>query len=170
VLTTNTSLEPYFDEAKKMASKSMKNEGFHNYDLKEYVDARYKGQSFELRLPYEKAADIKSRFSEKHKETYGYSSTDEIEIVNVRVKAVIATSALKRRRKKHKHEEARTPIEYREAWIKDIFTNIPVYSREELKLGTYGEGPSIIEEYDSTLVVNPRWKWKVCDYGTELKR
>lgn len=170
VLTTNALLEPYFDEARKMASNSMKNEGFHNYKIKEYVDARYKGQSFELRLPYENSADMKSRFSEKHREAYGYSSTDEIEIVNVRVKAVITTSGLKRKRTKHNDEEVGTPTEYRDAWIRDFFTKIPVYLREELKLGTYGEGPSIIEEYDSTLVVNPGWKWKVYDYGTELKR
>jgi N-methylhydantoinase A/oxoprolinase/acetone carboxylase beta subunit len=169
VLTTNTSIEPYFIKARKIASKSMKNEKFHNYKLKEYVDARYKGQSFELRIPYEKSSDIKSRFSEKHKEAYGYSSNDEIEIVNVRVKAIITTSGLKRRKSKHNREEVGTPTEYREAWIKDPFTQIPIFSRE-LKPGTYGEGPSIIEEYDSTLVVNPGWNWKVYDYGTELKR
>jgi N-methylhydantoinase A len=170
VLTTDTFLEPYFDEVRKMASKSMKNEGFHNYTRKEYVDARYNGQSFELRIPYEKSADMKNRFLEKHREAYGYSSTDEIEIVNVRVKAVINTSDIKRKRIKHNREEVGIPTEYREAWIKDIVTKIPIYSIEKLKVGTYGEGPSILEEYDSTLVVNPGWKWKVYNYGTELKR
>jgi N-methylhydantoinase A len=170
VLTTESLLEPYFEEARKLASKSMKNEGLHNYILKEYLDARYKGQSFDLRLPYEKSADVKIRFSEKHKEVYGYSSNDEIEIVNVRVKAVIVTSELKRRKTQHKHEEDAPATEHRDAWIKDVFTNVPVYSREKMKLGTYGKGPSIIEEYDSTLVVNTGWKWKVYDYGTELKR
>jgi N-methylhydantoinase A len=47
---------------------------------------------------------------------------------------------------------------------------IPIYSRSELNLGTYGEGPAIIEEYDSTLVVNPGWKWEAYDFGIELKR
>jgi len=169
VLSTNKPLEPYFDEIRKMASKSMRKEGFHDYVLREYVDARYKGQSFELRIPYEKLADMKSRFSEKHKEVYGYSSTDEIEIVNARVKAVIATSGLKRRRTKQ-NREVGTPIGYRKAWIKDVFIKIPIFSQEQLKLGTRGQGPSIIEEYDSTLVVNTGWNWKVYDYGIELKR
>jgi N-methylhydantoinase A len=113
---------------------------------------------------------MKKRFSEKHKETYGYSSNDEIEIVNVRVKAIINTSGLNKIKTELNNEEASTPTEYREALIKGMLTYIPIYSREELKLGTIGEGPSIIEEYDSTLVVNPRWKWKVYDYGIELKR
>ena len=169
VLTTDTLLEPYFDELREMASRAMKNEGFTNCTFIEYVDARYKGQSFEFRIPYEKSADMKSRFSEKHKEAYGYSSTDEIEIVNVRVKAVIITSS-PRIKTKCKREEYATPTEYRDTRIKKIFTKIPVYLREDLKLGTYGKGPSIIEEYDSTIVVNPGWKWKVYDYGTELKR
>jgi N-methylhydantoinase A len=170
VLTTDNLLEPYFDKARELAFTTMKDDGFPKYIFKEYVDARYKGQSYELRLPYEKSADMKSRFSEKHKEAYGYSSNDDIEIVNVRVKTVIATSGVKIKRTKHSHEEDATPIQYRDTWIKGISTKIPVYSREKLKPETFGEGPSIIEEYDSTLVVNPGWKWKVYEYGTELTR
>jgi N-methylhydantoinase A len=71
---------------------------------------------------------------------------------------------------RQKWEAPGIPTEFREAWIKDVFTKIPIFSREKLKLGTYGEGPAIIEEYDSTLVVNPGWKWKICDYGTKLRR
>jgi N-methylhydantoinase A len=170
VLTTNKLLEPYFAEARKMVSTAMKNDGFPKYMLKEYVDARYKGQSYELRLPYEKSADMKRRFAEKHKEVYGYSSNDEIEIVNVRVKTVIVTSGVKIKRTNYNREEDATPIEYRDTWINGIPTKVPVYSREKLKPETFGEGPSIIEEYDSTLVVNPGWKWKVYEYGIELKR
>ena len=93
-----------------------------------------------------------------------------MEIVNVRVKAVINTSGLFRRKTEDIVEEVSIPTEYREALIRGMVTHVPLYSREELKLGTIGEGPSIIEEYDSTLVVNPRWTWKVYDYGIELKR
>jgi N-methylhydantoinase A len=170
VLSTNSFLEPYFDEARKIASKTMKKEGFHKYVFKEYVDARYSGQSFELRIPYEKTADIKKLFSEKHKETYGYSSNDEIEIVNIRVKAIIHTAGLNRRMSKHNHKELDAPSEYREVLVKDILCQTPIYSKAELNLGTCGEGPAIIEEYDSTLVVNPRWRWELHDYGIELKR
>jgi N-methylhydantoinase A len=168
--TTNQFLEPYFVETRKMAAQSMKNEGFDYYRFDEYVDARYKGQSFELRIPYEQSADLRGRFSEKHREVYGYCSNDEIEFVNVRVKAVIATSNLKGYRKSQKCEEEGITTEFREAWIKDAFTKIPIFSREKLKLGAYGEGPAIIEEYDSTLVINPGWKWKICNYGTQLRR
>ena len=170
VLSTDSSIEPYFDEVRKIASKTMKNEGFHDYLFKEYVDARYSGQSFELRIPYQKSADIKERFSEKHKEIYGYSSNDEIEIVNARVKAVIATSNINRKTSKHTEKELGKPSGYRDVVIKGILGLVPIYSKEELELGRHGEGPAIIEEYDSTLVVNPGWKWEVLDYGVELKR
>ena len=122
-----------------------------------------------MRIPYQKSADIKKHFSEKHKVTYGYSSNDEIEIVNIRVKAVIRTSGLNRRILKTSHRELGVPNEYREGLIKNILRQIPIYLKAELNLGTYGEGPAIIEEYDSTLVVNPGWKWEVHDYGVELK-
>ena len=51
-----------------------------------------------------------------------------------------------------------------------MFTQVPVFSREELQVSTCGEGPCIIEDYDFTLVVNSEWKWKVNDYGIDLKR
>jgi N-methylhydantoinase A len=170
VLSKGSSLEPYFDKVRKFASKTMKNEGFHDCLFKEYVDARYSGQSFELRIPYQKSADVKKRFSEKHKEVYGYSSNDEIEIVNARVKAVIVTSSINRRTSKHAQKGRCEPSSYRDVVIKGILNSVPIYSKEELDLGTFGEGPAIIEEYDSTLVVNSGWKWEVLDYGVELKR
>lgn len=172
VLTTNTFLEPFFEEVRRMASESMKNEGFHKYELKDYVDARYKGQAFELRLPYEKSVNMEISFSDKHKEVYGYSSNDTVEIVNVRVKAVINTLDRKQKKTNHDCNEEIIPIAttYRDAWVKNMFTQVPVFSREELQVSTCGEGPCIIEDYDFTLVVNSEWKWKVNDYGIDLKR
>ena len=170
VLSTNASFETYFDAARKMAITSMGQEGFSSYKLKEYVDLRYKGQSFQLRIPYEKSANMKRRFSKKHHELYGYSSDDEIEVVNVRVKAVIPTSSLNRKKTVFSPEKAGVATEHRNAWMKDGFVKVPVYVREQLKQGSYGDGSAIIEEYDSTLIVNPDWKWKLCDYGIELTR
>ncbi len=170
VLSTNSFLESYFDEVRKIASKTMEKEGFRKYLFKEYVDARFRGQSFELRIPYEKSANIKNLFLEKHKETYGYSSNDEIEIVNIRVKTVIPTSGLDRIISKHNQREKGNPLDYREVLIQDIWRQIPIYSKAELNPGIYGDGPAIIEEYDSTLVVNPGWNWELHEYGIELKR
>ena len=34
----------------------------------------------------------------------------------------------------------------------------PVFTRE--LLGEQGFGPCIIEDYDSTIIVNPIWKWE----------
>ncbi|TFH24034.1 hydantoinase/oxoprolinase family protein, partial [Candidatus Bathyarchaeota archaeon] len=170
VLSTEPCLEPYFDEIRRIASKTMKEEGFDKYVFKEYIDARYCGQSFELRVPYQKSADIKKHFSKKHKETYGYSSNDEIEIVNIRVKAVLFTSGLNRGTLKQTHKELGNPIEYREVLIKGILRQIPIYPKTKLDLETYGKGPAIIGENDSTLVINPGWKWEVHDYGIDLKR
>ncbi len=170
VLSTESLLEPYFDKVRNIASKTMKKEGFHKFILKEYVDARYCGQSFELRIPYRKSADTKKAFSKKHKETYGYLSNDEIEIANIRVKAVVLNSGLNREILKQTRRELVAPNEYREVLIKGLSRQIAIYSKTELNVGTYGEGPAIFEEYDSTLVVNPGWKWQVYDYGVELKR
>jgi N-methylhydantoinase A/oxoprolinase/acetone carboxylase beta subunit len=39
-----------------------------------------------------------------------------------------------------------------------------------MRSGSHGRGPAVIEEYDSTLVVNPGWSWSLREHGSELSR
>ena len=52
-------------------------------------DARYRGQSFELPVEYDRApATVNRRFGQAHRARYGYDVPDEeIEIVNARITA-----------------------------------------------------------------------------------
>lgn len=171
VLSTGAPLAPYFKEANKMAVESLEREGFHDYTLEELVDLRYRGQSYELTLPFSPSSDLRRSFGERHKELYGFASDDEIEVVSAKVKAVVSTSS-----KGAKAERARGPSvasvnsERRRAWFAGRFSTAPVFVREGLTHGSHGSGPCIIEEYDSTLVVNPGWKWSVQAFGTDLRR
>ncbi|MDA4121537.1 MAG: hypothetical protein OK404_03915, partial [Thaumarchaeota archaeon] len=58
----------------------------------------------------------------------------------------------------------------REAWIGGRNRRVSVFARESLRPGSHGRGPCIIEEYDSTLVINPAWRWRAKEYGTRLSR
>ncbi|MDA4111673.1 MAG: hydantoinase/oxoprolinase family protein [Thaumarchaeota archaeon] len=170
VLSTTASVEPFFAELTKVADGTLEEEGFGKYTGQKYVDLRYKGQSFELTLPYEESADIKLAFSKRHKEIYGYSSDDEVEIVNAKIRAIVPTATIKsyRARPDGSGEQVAGSNVTRDVWFENEFSTVPIYTREEMKIGSYGKGPCVIEEYDSTLVVNSGWSWKVEDYGTEL--
>jgi N-methylhydantoinase A/oxoprolinase/acetone carboxylase beta subunit len=42
----------------------------------------------------------------------------------------------------------------------------PIYDREELGADAKLSGPAIIEQYDSTVVIPPRWHATVDPFGT----
>jgi N-methylhydantoinase A/oxoprolinase/acetone carboxylase beta subunit len=42
----------------------------------------------------------------------------------------------------------------------------PIYDRDELGAGAKLNGPAILEQYDSTVVIPPRWRATVDPFGT----
>jgi N-methylhydantoinase A/acetone carboxylase, beta subunit len=54
-----------------------------------------------------------------------------------------------------------TPTAHRRAYISGSWDEVPVYRREELPKGFRVEGPAIIEEYSSTIVVPRGWRGEV---------
>ena len=125
-------------------------------------DARYRGQSYELTVPYDpRPSIVAEHFHEAHRARYGYETRDAIvEIVNARL-TVSAPSA-------GTAPSASTPLaigsveaQYartRNLWLDGQFVEAPVYKRETLAPGTHINGPAIVEAYDSTTYIAPDWR------------
>lgn len=117
------------------------------------ADLRYRGQGYELSLPY--GADMLEHFHAEHQRRYGYGSPErEIEVVTVRVRGRVASpeklSALK--------------VDDRPGKLKPLTSNVwfggkrvvtHVLPRGLLKSGRKYRGPAIITEYSATTVVPP---------------
>ncbi len=160
--------EDYFAELRASAASALRKEGeFKQYNSREYVDLRYRGQSFEITIPYEKGKDLTSIFGERHSELYGYSSDDPVEIVNAKLIAVVPTAkAMFSMKEAGPHASTRRrDSAHRRVWFPTGYLEASVLSRDLFEPGKEGGGPCIIEEYDSTTVVNPGWSWKVDSYG-----
>jgi len=68
----------------EMADEGICSDRIH---IEKHLDLRYKGQSYELRVPY--VPDYIQVFHRQHSKTYGYSQPGEpVEIVNIRVRGV----------------------------------------------------------------------------------
>jgi N-methylhydantoinase A len=150
------------------AGATMKSEGFERFTLSMYVECRYEGQSHELLVPYRGDSWLKPEFDHLHTRLYGYSSLDGVEVVNVRVTAKVRRPA--NARAHFRRSGGKPPARKRTAWLGGKTVAAPVYLRDTLEPLAGGSGPCIIEEYDSTLVVNPGWRWKAEDYGVRLAR
>jgi N-methylhydantoinase A len=159
-----TNIEPTFTRLREHARKSLKQEGFSSYRTVEQVDLRYRGQAYEISLPYKRNANLARLFGREHKKLYGYSSNDEVEAVNARLRAAIWTTKAKLSKKHLQPSRSPTPTSSRRMSLLGSWRKVPVYIRENLSPGSYGRGPCIIEEYDSTTIIGNNWSWKVDAY------
>jgi len=148
--------------------------------LHHFVDMRYAGQAYEIRIPLpvlQEAPSLERRvraaivvFHASHKDLYGYSyeGKELIELVNL---GVTGLGLLPRPRVPELPAGAPNP----QAACKERTTvyfpqtrasvECPVYTRAMLQAGSVMAGPAIIEQYDSTTVVDIGWQGQVDRWG-----
>ncbi|HYB07403.1 MAG TPA: hydantoinase/oxoprolinase family protein [Nitrososphaerales archaeon] len=168
VMASESRLEERFRRLEESAKKEMHLEGFRHFSLSRFFEGRYQGQSHELLLPFVTDSRVRGAFDARHVELYGYSLPDKVEVVNIRVRATVRRRTPGRLQSRGSLRAA--PPSERKTWIGGEQMQAKVFTRESLKSGDGGRGPCIIEEYDSTLVVNPSWKWSAERFGTRVTR
>lgn len=120
-----------------------------------YADCRYRGQGSELTVPVSDGSrdSIISAFRELHQSTFGFSLNRDVEIVTVRVFAVIA-------RNKPSIGGTSTGsmgVSEREAVINGSRVRIKAYERPGMPHGQEVKGPCSVDDYDSTTFVPEGW-------------
>ena len=147
--------------------------------LNHFVDMRYAGQAYEIRVPVSidsATADIQAHiqqaittFHASHKDLYGYSYAGKelVELVNV---GVTGLGLLKRPHVPQAQPAGESPEHARTGQTAVYFSkstlDTPVYDRSALQTGNELSGPAIIQQYDSTTVVEPGWSGRVDQWGT----
>ncbi|MGC2698008.1 MAG: hydantoinase/oxoprolinase family protein [Candidatus Angelobacter sp.] len=125
--------------------------GRAQYELS--CDVRYRGQGYELNLPYN--ADLLSRFHSEHKRRYGYSSPKrDIEIVTVRVRGRVASPEKLSRTRIHTGESKLQPASAM-VYFDGKRHQTQVLPRNLIAVGRVYRGPAIITEYSATIVIPP---------------
>ena len=130
-----------------------------------YIDARYKGQGWELTVRVEKGQDYRKAFEEKHLATYGFTLPYPVEVVLVRVFGVKRLPKPKLPDPAGKDVTPKRRRVYFGDWVE-----VDVYRREDLGRGFKAKGPAVIEEYSSTTVVKDGWEFEVGEMGTLILR
>jgi N-methylhydantoinase A len=126
------------------------------------VDLRYRGQGYELNLPFTKS--LLAHFEKEHHRRYGYSHTGRaIELVTFRLRAFVKSAETRLKKMSHV-SESRSPGQAKAS--SSLTPKAPVlferkklaakvYSRDELQPGKAYSGPAIITEYSATTVIPP---------------
>ncbi len=129
------------------------------------ADLRYRGQGYELRVEW--ARDIASKFHRLHAERYGYADAlRPVEIVNVRVQAVMKTRRDARRASKIRAGDGQQAIlrRYR-IYEQGRWRPAPLYDRVRLRCGDKLKGPAVVAEYSATTLIASGWNATVDGHG-----
>ncbi|MFQ6043153.1 MAG: hydantoinase/oxoprolinase family protein [Candidatus Poribacteria bacterium] len=182
---TSEELQTLFATMEHEAMKELNDLGYSqkDIDLLKSVDLRYVGQSHELMLPIDAKIGrggirvLQEQFATEHERTYGHrAQNDPIEIVNLRLVACVKSQKVdyipdfNRSYKIAAHEVAISyPDQRRKAYFGEKYgqLDVEVITRESLSAGAR-QGPLIIEEYDSTIVVPPGWNASLDKRGNVL--
>jgi N-methylhydantoinase A len=150
----STRLDPIFAELKRNIAAELKKEDWQGRAVFEpSCDIRYRGQGYELNLPY--TADVLKRFHTEHKRRYGYSSPErDLEIVTVRMRGRVA-SPEKLSRLRILEEQGRLKSSSQMVHFAGRRYKTQIIPRSSIKQGKRYRGPAIITEYSATTVVPP---------------
>jgi N-methylhydantoinase A len=158
-------IEQEFATLQKQAAQDFQQEAWQGkVSYQRSVDLRYRGQGYELNLPF--TNNLLKKFEQEHHRRYGYSHPDrEVELVTLRLRAAVksnqadvakvnhvGTAALGRpgRAKLGSPSTPKAPVLFEG---KKLATAI--YCRDAMRPGKTYHGPAIVTEYSATTVIPP---------------
>ena len=160
-------LDRRYAELEKRGLTELRREGFSTaaVHIERGIELRYRGQSYELALPFQ--PNFVEQFHGSHARAYGYSDPARaLEVVNLRVRLVIPTPKppTRRRRLIANARAARALRKTAPVWFGGGYHVTPFYDRVRLLPGTILRGPAVVTEYSSTTVVPPDFSCRVDAY------
>lgn len=164
-------MDSHFNHLESKAVAERKAEGFSEdeIDLKRKLDLRYKGQGYELTVDINNEIDkseIRDNFDSLHKSRFGHKSEEPVEIVSYRVTSTVKMPDLEVGQVAQVDDEI-NPRAHREVYYPDSeqFAKTPIYDRQDLNPGNSLTGPAIVEQLDTTIVMEPDHTATVDDLG-----
>jgi N-methylhydantoinase A len=161
-----TRMDEAFRELESMALAEMAAEGHDSNSLavQHWVDARYRGQSFELRVP---RAGWEEAFHDAHRERYGYARRDTaVEAVTLRT--VVEAPPLPLHHSLLPEAEEDPPFTVGLAYCQGNEIQVQRVWRRDLRRGHVVTGPATVLEYSSTTWLPPGWTLEVDAWGSLL--
>ena len=151
-----------FKRLEKQAQDALKEEGFgrKNTEFGYELDLHYEGQQWDVRValaPDAPPAEIRKAFEEEYDRQFGHTNPESrINVAKVRVVGIGVLPPLQDP-KFDAVTSVAEPSEMRRVYAEaeGVFLDTPVYQGGDLQNGHKFQGPAIIEEATTTVVVGP---------------
>jgi len=169
-----------FNEIEFTGLDHLKKDGFdkNQIDIFRSLEMRYVGQIHEctvnidfFEINDESINKIKQAFHNRHEELYTYSEIDSlVEIVNIEstIYGRIDRPSLLELNNENRVEDAVKSSRNLIFSKKGSPINTPVYDGQKLSAGNKINGPAVIEEETTTLVIEPDWDLELHKSGTYI--
>ncbi len=139
--------------------------------LEAFLDLRYRGQSYELETPLalpatsEHVEQAGASFHVQHQRRYGYAAPERaVEVTAVRLRGRLP-GAKAELAAEPKAEGTSESMGTCDVWFGGRGpTRVPCYAREALRHGHTIQGPALVVQYDTTLVVAPAWRVRIDEW------
>jgi N-methylhydantoinase A len=128
-------------------------------ELRRSIDLRYAGQNYELEVPLAhgstRIADVRQRYTGQHIQRYGYATDEPVECVALRVAALVPNPDFRMPERQQVGEAV--AAEGYPCFVPGAgAVRVTVYRRAGLDVGRPIQGPALIEDEQSTIVLLPR--------------
>ncbi|MFQ6028602.1 MAG: hydantoinase/oxoprolinase family protein [Dehalococcoidia bacterium] len=169
-------LEEEFHGMENRARQELQQEGLPaaSMEAHRFVDARYVGQSFELTVDYPASnrrgdleRSIANSFYQAHLQRFGYADRNEaVEIVNLRLKLELEVAKPQISPEPEGPSDSSAALmEKAQVVFKEGSLETSLYDRDQLHAGNAVQGPALLLQLDTTIVVPPGWRGAVDSYG-----
>ncbi len=174
-------IQEAFEKMSREGHAMLLREGVAENDVQfsRQVEMRYVGQSYELalalpnhELAIDEIAGLLDQFHRAHERAYGFSApTEPTEFVNLRLTAMGKISKPELHELKNMNPDASLARkEARQVYFAEAngYVDCAIYDRYKLGAGARVQGPAVVEEFDSTVVIHPEYHADVDRYGNLL--
>ncbi|WP_410767320.1 hydantoinase/oxoprolinase family protein [Haloferax sp. DFSO60] len=162
-------------EIRSEAAEWLDSEGVDgaNQTFDYFADCRYYRQDIQMSIPVDidnlqretGLAEIKDDFEERHENRFGFSLEAPLEIANLRVVGRGEIEGVQLVAQDLGGEDAsNAKTGSQQVFFDDAYHDTPIYDRSELRPGNRFEGPAIVVEDDSTVVIQPNHEARIDEY------
>lgn len=144
------------------------------------IDMRFKGQNYEITIPVEytdlledSVEEIIEQFHEQHERIYGYSNKNGlVEFVNYRLTALGELPKAILEKSEEQVGRKLQPASFREVYFSEVdqpgYYFTAIFNRDDFVPGDQMEGPAIIQQMDTTILILPGQTMMVDPYRNLL--
>ncbi|NKB35787.1 MAG: 5-oxoprolinase [Gammaproteobacteria bacterium] len=132
----------------------------------EKVHLRYEGSDTSLLVLHDSSVSMREEFEAAHRRRFGFTASErQVLIEAVSIESVGESIRLSEPAAPVLADnDSLTPTEHVEMYVNDAWCDVPLYKGEEIFPGQYLNGPALIIDSNSTLVVEDGWQAQMNEY------